>query len=181
MDFDRIFDDLEGRLVHLEGEELRATSEELARAERAQVTLEDRFRAAVGTDLTLRLTEGTDVVGTLAESGPEWLWLELRESAGRALVPVAAVDLVIGLTLRARPAPPSRRRPPSLASRLRELARDREVLRIETSSGAVRGRIETVGQDAVDVIGRPADDGPGSGRGTHLSIPLRSLQLVLVL
>lgn len=181
MDFDRIFEDLEGRLVHLEGEELRATSEELARAERAQVSLEDRLRAAIGTEVTVRLVDGTDVIGTLTETAPTWLGMRLTEGGRRALVPTEAIDLLLGIGVRARPAPESARASRTVRSPLRELARDREILRIRTRSGAIRCRIVAVGQDAIDVLSLPAGDGSGASSGSRMVIPTRSLCVVVVL
>src|SRR5690625_1065819 len=82
MRFDRIFGDLEGRFVHQEQEEIRAVSEELARAERAQLALADRLRAAGDRPITIHLEQDLRVTGSVEEVG--WDWLELREQASGA-------------------------------------------------------------------------------------------------
>src|SRR5690625_7783485 len=98
MRFDRIFEDLEGRFVHQEQEEIRAVSEELARAERAQLALADRLRAAGDRPITIHLEQDLRVTGPVEEVG--WEWLELREQARGAtvMVPPARSPRICGLS-----------------------------------------------------------------------------------
>src|SRR5699024_12389598 len=63
MRFERIFEDLEGQFAHHQQEEARAVSEELTRAEQAQLTLADRLRGAEGRRLTLHLGGAVRVSG----------------------------------------------------------------------------------------------------------------------
>jgi hypothetical protein len=168
MRFERIFEDLEGRLEHHEQQEVRAVSEDLARAERAQLTLADRLRGAEE-----RLS------GTVQEVGAEWVGLRESRSAQRAVVPLGAIGIVEGLSSRARPAEESLRSPLGLGSVLREIARDRSVVRLETTAGTVLGRIAAVGADALDVLSLPTGESssvPGSAR---LTVTTASLLAVL--
>lgn len=179
MRFERIFEDLEGRLEHHEQEELRAVSEDLARAERAQLTLADRLRGAGERELAVHVGTGLRLVGTVQEVGEEWVALREVRSAQRALLPLRAIGIVEGLSSRARPAEESLRSPLGLGSVLREIARDRSVVRLETTSGTVLGRIAAVGADTLDVLSLPTGESssvPGSAR---LTVTVASLLAVL--
>lgn len=179
MRFERIFEDLEGRLEHHEQEERRAVSEDLARAERAQLTLADRLRGAGERELTLHVGAGLRLAGTVQEVGAEWLSLREARTAQRAVVPLAAIGIVEGLSSRARPAEETLRSPLGLGSVLREIARDRSTVRLETTAGTVLGRIAGVGADAMDVLSLPTGESssvPGSAR---LTVTMSSLLAVL--
>ena len=179
MRFERIFEDLEGRFEHHEQEELRAVSEDLARAERAQLTLADRLLGAGRRELTLHVGSGLRLAGAVEEVGAEWVSLRETRTAQRAVVPLAAIGIVEGLSSRARPAEESLRSPLRLGSVLREIARDRSVVRLETTAGTVLGRIAGVGADALDVLSLPTGESssvPGSAR---LTVTMSSLLAVL--
>src|SRR5690625_7490756 len=85
MRFDRIFEDLEGRFVHQEQEEIRAVSEELARAERAQLALADRLRAAGDRPITIHLEQDLRVTGSVEEVGWDWRELPAQASGARGV------------------------------------------------------------------------------------------------
>ena len=179
MRFERIFEDLEGRFEHHEQEELRAVSEDLARAERAQLTLADRLRGAGRRELTLHVGSGLRLAGAVEEVGAEWVSLRETRTAQRAVVPLAAIGIVEGLSSRARPAEESLRAPRRRGSVLREVARDRSGVRLETTAGTVLGRIAGVGADALDVLSLPTGESssvPGSAR---LTVTMSSLLAVL--
>jgi hypothetical protein len=94
-------------------------------------------------------------------------------------VPLGAIGIVEGLSSRARPAEESLRSPLGLGSVLREIARDRSVVRLETTAGTVLGRIAAVGADALDVLSLPTGESssvPGSAR---LTVTTASLLAVL--
>ena len=61
---------------------VRAVSEDLTRAELAQLTLADRFRGAEGHRLTLHLGATLRVSGTVQEVGSDWV--VLAEAGGGA-------------------------------------------------------------------------------------------------
>lgn len=167
MRFERIFEDLEGRLAHHEQQEMRAVSEDLTRAERAQLTFEDRLRGSQGARLTLHLDAGSRVIGVLEHVGAGWV--ALRESAGPVIVPLPRIALVDGLRGRARPAGDSLVGEMGLGAMLRRIARDRSTVRLETTAGALVGRISAAGADAVDLQTLPTGESgvvPGSGRIT---------------
>lgn len=157
MRFERIFEDLEGQFAHQREEEMRAVSEELTRAERARLTLADRLRGAQGRRLTLHLATSARVAGVVQEVGPDWVALSDGAGTARAVVPHAAVGIVDGLSPRARPAEESLLSPLGLGTVLREIARDRSVVRVETTAGMLVGRIAAVGADSLDL--RPVPTG----------------------
>lgn len=178
MRFDRIFEDIEGRFDHEEREELRAIAEDLTRAERAQVTLADRIRAAAGRPVVLHLGAGLRVRGEVEEVGPDWVLLR-REAADRALVPLSAVAMAEGLGSRARPDEQGSARL-QLAGMLRHAARDRDLVRLETEVGTVVGRLAAVGADALELLSTPTGESspvPGTAR---VVLALSSLRLVLL-
>ncbi|MFC7376300.1 hypothetical protein ACFQS2_04230 [Brachybacterium sp. GCM10030267] len=169
MRFERIFDDLEGRFAHHEREEMRAVSEDLARAERAQLTLADRLRGAGEHSITLHLGQSLRLSGVVEDVGQEWLSLREEGSGQRAVVPLGAIALVQGLSTRARPPEESLRSPLGLGSVLRAIARDRSTVRLETAAGSITARIAAVGADTVDVNSLPTGESgtvPGSTRIT---------------
>jgi len=180
MRFERIFDDLEGQFAHQQQEEVRAVSEDLTRAEQAQLTLSDRLRGAGAHPVTLHLDEALRVGGTVAEVGQGWVALAGEGGARKAVVPFAAIALVEGLPSRVRPAEESLRSPLGLGSVLREIARDRSVVHLETAAGSVIGRIAAVGADTVDLRSLPTGESmavPGSSR---ITVTIPALRAVLL-
>lgn len=170
MRFERIFDDLEGQFAHHERQEMRAVSEDLTRAERAQLTLYDRLRGSDGAVLTLHLGTSTLVRGAVELVGDGWVVLREASRAGMLLVPVRRIALVEGLPGRARPGSTGEAvRELPLGALLRRIARDRATVRAETAAGTLVGRISTVGADAFDLQTIPTGESsavPGSGRVT---------------
>ncbi|ASK64909.1 hypothetical protein CFK39_02635 [Brachybacterium avium] len=180
MRFERIFEDLEGQFAHHQQEEVRAVSEDLTRAEQAQLTIADRLRGAQGLGLTLHLAAGFRVSGVVREVGAEWVALAARSGARSAVIPLAAIAMVEGLPSRARLVEDSLRSPLGLGSVLREIARDRAVVRLEASGGSVIGRIAAVGADALDISSLPTGESttvPGSARITVAFSALQAVQL----
>ena len=140
MRFERIFEDLEGRFAHHEQQEMRAVSEDLARAERAQLTLADRLRGAGTQLLTLHVGSGLRLSGSVDEIGADWVTLRDGPGGQRTVIPLGAIVLVHGLPTRARLPEESLLSPLGLGSVLREIARDRTIVRLETTVGGVIGR-----------------------------------------
>lgn len=180
MRFERIFEDLEGQFAHHQQEEARAVSEDLTRAEQAQLTLADRLRGALGCRLTLHLGTAVRASGVVQEVAAQWVALAAEGGGRSAIVPLAAVVMVEGLPSRARLAEDSVSSVRGLGSVLREIARDRSVVRLETTGGAVIGRIAAVGADALDIRSLPTGEQtavPGSERLTVAFAALRLVQL----
>lgn len=179
---ERMFDDLEGRLAHLESQEMRATAEDLARAERAQVPLPDRLRGALGTVIAVHLAPGLVSSGELTEVGEDWIGL--GADGRRVLVPIPAIALLEGLPSKVRAAPRAVIPPPSLRQVLRGISRDRALVRVETPAGSATGRISAVGGDAFDLARRPTGERgalPRSGAtGSVATVPLTAVRLIAV-
>ena len=99
MRWESLFADMEAQLAAARLADVRADVAELARAERASITLAARARASVGRPVRV-LVGGSDVVeGELIDAAPEWLLLA-TSPVRRALVPLACR----GGGRRARPA-----------------------------------------------------------------------------
>ena len=180
MRFERIFEDLEGRFAHYEEEEMRAVAEELGRAERAQLTLADRLRGADGRTLTLRLGASLRLTGTVDRVGPDWVVrTDATGPAQQAVVPLAASTTVEGLPARARTAPEGIGSALGLGSVLRGIARDRSVVRLETTAGQLVGRLAAVGADTVDVRSLPTGEHVTAAAGGLLTIATASVLAVL--
>jgi len=177
-----MFDDLEGRFEHMESLEMRALSDELARTERAQVHLADRFRAAVARPLRLHLDGGLTVEGLLEDSGEDWVRLRPPAEPGPAIVLLDRIVLVEGLRQRARPRSESlAQRPRSLGAVLRGIARDRSLVRLHTRIGSCHGRLRGVGADALDVRTSPTGESTRLPGGQDIVLPLGGLLVVQVL
>ena len=180
MRFERIFDDLEGQFAHHRQEEVRAVSEELTRAEQAQLTLADRLRGAEDQRVTLHLGPALRVAGTVQDVGAGWVSLAGEGGRLRAVTPLAAIALMEGLPSRALPMGDAVLSPLGLGSILREIARDRSVVRVETAAGGVIGRIAAVGADTLDVRTLPTGEPtpvPGSARITVSTAALLAVLL----
>lgn len=165
-----LFDDLEQQAA---GQALVERDEEvagLAVAEYAAVPLAARLHASVGQPVTV-LLGGETVRGELDRVGTDCLLLR-AEHPGRVrrlLVPLAAVDLVGGLSGRAVavPARPLQARL-GITAVLRRLSEERVPCRFRVRTGQVDGIPARVGADFCEVAGA---DG-AAHRGV---VPLRAL------
>lgn len=147
-----LFGDLEAQADAQSAAELDALVPELTRAEHATMTLADRFRAVIGSGVTVELLDGEPLRGVVREAADEWVLLQgvRPEPAGRHVVPLGAVAGVQGLARQAAPAA-SRRDAVGLGTLLRALQRDRVRVAVRTLRGAVTGRVARVGRDHLDV------------------------------
>lgn len=181
MSMERMFEDLEARMDHLEAQEIRASAEELSRAERAQLTLDARLRAAIGLPLRVHTVTGDVVEGPLAAVGADWLVLGASEDSGpRILVPLGALAMAEGLPSRVRPAPGGPLPERSLGSVLRMLARDRDLVRVVVRGGSVTGRIASVGRDAMDLVSQPTGERGAVAPGAPVAVALGAIVVVEV-
>jgi hypothetical protein len=155
--WEQLFADLEAQLAAGRAADARWDVAELTRAERSRVGLVDRLRATVGARVRVVTGPGAAVEGLLVDAAAEWLLLDVG-GARRAVVPVAAIQVVDGLG--ARVAPPARRLESALGLGhvLRALVRDRVVATVRTSAGEHVGRLERVGADHVEIA---LDSPPG--------------------
>jgi len=161
MRWEALFADMEAQLAAGRLAEVRADVAELARAERASVTLAARARASVGLPVRVLIAGGDTVTGELVDAAPEWLLLAVPAS-GRALVPAAVVAGVSGLVGHAAPAPGAVESRLGLAHALRALARDRAVVRVDVGATELVGRVDRVGADHLDL----GDVGDATGRAS---------------
>lgn len=151
---DLLLADLSGELEAERRAEQLLEAGELAEAEAATVTLEDRWRARIGAELALVLPGGDDVVGTVLDANAHWLLL--AEGERRALVPSRAVVGVRGLARSAGAAGVVAARY-SFAAALRRIARSGAVVRLDDAAGGRTGRILRVGADHLDLRADPGD------------------------
>lgn len=183
MSLERMFEDLEGRLAHLEAQQMRATAEDLARGERAQVPLVDRLRGAMGARLVVHGEPGVVVDGRLADVGDGWIGLVENATAARNLVPLGAITLIEGLAARVRPEVPAPLGRQNLRQVLRDISRDRSVVRVATRAAVITGRIAGVGGDAIDLSRSPTGERGATGRSAAIAdvtVPLGAILLVTV-
>lgn len=173
MRWERLFEDLEAQLAAAQAHEARVDLVELVRAERAGVRLADRLRASIG--LSLRVQVGSVpgepdavVAGDLVDMGADWLLLAER-AAGRALVPLVAVQAVGGLAPYVAPEETSAVARLGLPSALRALSRDRVEVAVSTGSRTIVGRLDRVGADHVDVT---------ASTGPPWTVPVAALRVV---
>ena len=157
--WERLFEDLEAQLDAARAQEARLGVVELVRAERASTGLADRVRASRGLPLCVHVgllpgdPDGA-VAGDLVDIGSDWLLIAER-TAGRALVPLAAVQAVSGLAPYVSPKDTSVHARLGLPHALRALARDRVEVAVSTQSRTLVGRLDRVGADHCDVTPAP--------------------------
>lgn len=174
MNMDRFLHDLEAQFDALEGEERRGQAEDVARAERARITLRDRLRGAIGHDVRIDLASarGLCATGIIVEVGDGWFLV--RERNEESLIPLSAVEAIDGLAARAREARTGAIGEVTFGSRLRQWARDRSQVRIWTVHHERRGVIAAVGADHVEVSSSPRD-GQGRERESRVLMAFSSL------
>jgi len=151
--WDALFADLAAQGEALEWAELDSEVAERVRGEIGGLSLVDRARAAVGTELRLRLRGQLDVGGQLVGAGPDWLLL--HEPDGREVL------IAIAQLMSARGLPRSSAAPGSsgvvesrvgIRQLLRAIARDRSAVRLHLADGSTIGAtIDRVGADFVEV------------------------------
>ncbi|MFV0252331.1 MAG: hypothetical protein ACK5H2_03240 [Beutenbergiaceae bacterium] len=148
MRWDDLFADLAGQWQA----QARAASEdeirELAHAEAAGIRLVDRIRGLRGAPITVRLADGVDLRGSVADAADEWLLL--ADGERRHLIPVAAVAAIWPLA-GAAPASSRVERALGLGYLLRGLAAERHRVQVRTRAGEHQGTIVRVGADHLDL------------------------------
>lgn len=161
MRWEALFDDLEHQFAQAARADADEEVVDLTEAEIAQVSLMDRLRARRGLEVALRLSDGSDVRGTVVDAAVQWLLV--ADAGRRVLVPASAVVTARSLGHAAPQAPVVERRL-RLTHVLRALAREEAVVVVRTSAGDIRGRITRVAADHVDV-----DVGPGAATALALA------------
>ena len=172
--WDALFGDLEAQLGAATAQDRAHEVAELTRAERATVLLADRLRASHGDGVTVAVRSGARVHGVLVDVGAAWLLV--ADARREHLVPLAAVVSVTGLRDGAAPPEASALRRLGLGHVLREIARDRSVVRVVTLAATAQGRIDAVGADHLDLA--VALDDSGRPTGARQAITFAGLDLV---
>lgn len=150
-----LFDDLEGEADRERRADLAACAAELLRAERAAVTLAERLDAHRGRQVVVRVAGGMVVRGALLDAGPHWVLVD--EGGTQALVPAGAIVAVCGLGRPAGPAAGQVALRLDLRHALRALARDRAFVRVFADEVELRGTIDRVGADHLDLAAHDTD------------------------
>ncbi|MDM8083845.1 hypothetical protein QUV83_03575 [Cellulomonas cellasea] len=170
MRWEALFADLEAQFAAQSAAELDAQVAELTRAERATVVISDRLRDALGAHLSVRLRGGTVAEGRVLDAAPQWLLLGAH--GRQALIPLAAVVVVAGLTRSVAPGPGVVEGRLTLGHALRALARDRVLVQVEVDGAELTGRIERVGADHLDLS---VGHGEVARRGGLVAVPFAAL------
>ena len=162
MRWDALFDDMEQQLAAASAQDQRQEAADLTRSERASVLLTDRLRGGLGSSVTLTVRSGTAVRGELTDVGAAWVLIV--DGRRQHLVPVGAIATAAGLPPTSAPPPGTVVRRLGLGHALRAVARDRDLVRVTTVSGAApQGRIDAVGADHLELAGVFEDSGRPNG------------------
>ncbi|WP_432482152.1 hypothetical protein [Kineococcus esterisolvens] len=168
MRWDDLFADLDARLAHARRMEQESEVADRWAADVASVDLLGRLLATDG-ELSVQLSDGSWVSGRTRAAGPGWVLLVAGSPVRRqVLVPTAAVCALRGLARNSVPpgAVTARR---TLALALRALSSAGVGVLVRTRAGEVRGRLDRVGADHVDVVV------PAEGHRAVLTVPFASL------
>ena len=155
MRWNDLFSDLEGQLASARTSEFESGVRDLAQAERATVRLAERLASSVSAQVTLTLRGGIHVSGVVSDVTGAWVLL--TEGKREQLVPLGAIVMARGVGHRASSLGAVAARL-GLGHALRALAREGAPIIVLTSGGEVRGRIDQVGADHLDL----APDGGGA-------------------
>lgn len=167
-----LFADLELQLDVAQARDRLDDVPDMTRAERAGVALAARLRAhADAGEVVVTVRGGERCRGRLVDVGPQWVLL--ADGPREHLVPLDAIALVSGLGDAAAPADGPVGSRLRLGHALRAVARDRSVVRAQTTGGDVIGRVDAVGTDHLDVaLVRPDDGRP---TGARCAVPWSAL------
>lgn len=170
-----LFQDLELELDGLHRQQNEAETREQIRTQAAEISLADRLRGNVGSDLAVVTIGGHRIVGSLSTCYPQWCLI--ARAGSEALVPLRAIVAITGL--KQRTAPPARPTAQRLTfgHALRGLARDRAQVAIETRGGQFQGVFNQIGQDwaQLRLLNQPGDQ----ARGTEVTLAHEAMCVVL--
>ena len=161
MRWDSLFDDFEAQLASAARLDQEAQVADIVRAEQAGVGMAERLRGHGDAPVELVLRAGVRVRGRISQVADAWFVVDSAPHS--VLVPMGSVVAASGLGRGARSETSTVRRSLSLASGLRALARDRAFVSCLADGGAgephtVRGTIDTVGRDYLELAVRRGDD-----------------------
>ncbi|TQS42893.1 hypothetical protein [Cryptosporangium phraense] len=174
-----LFADAEAQFEALRRDEMASEAADRTRREFALVSLVDRLRGSVGSELEVWLPDAS-LTGVLARVGPDWMALSAG-GAREVVIPLAAVVAVEGLSpaTAADPVGPVEARM-DLRFVLRRLARDRTPVRLALPGGkSLSGTIDRVGRDFLE-LAEHSETEPRRARAVRAvrSVPLAALMAV---
>lgn len=174
MQWDRLFEDLEGQLASEWEAERAALDAESERLRIARLGLHARLRTlcAVGAEVTVDLASGRRVPILLHALGADWIAATSRSASGAQTTPstlliplhaITAVTLDHGMVLasleEAAPSDRSLRERMTLGFVLRDLARRRVAVHVSTvAAEEVHGTIDRAAADHLDIAVHDAGD-----------------------
>jgi len=169
---------MEAQLAARERLDLEAEIAERALVDAARVELADRLRGSLGLSIRVHLGSGSAFEGELSHAGSEAL--VLNEPHHQVLIPYAAAARYAGLSRLAVPEPSAVRRRLGLGSAIRGLARNRAAATVIVVHGraetSVRGIIDTVGQDFLDLaMNQEGEDRRPANPRQVVTIPFAAL------
>lgn len=178
MRWESLFEDLEASFGAKADAELAAEIAEATRLERSSVRLSDRLRASRGQEVRLLLRGGRRIALRVGVVGEDWF--AGRQGHYEVLVPLPAVQSVVGLSRAGEQERSKTRRRLSIASPLRELVRDRATVSLLGVDGTlVEGLLMDAGRDAVDVLPSLPGEIPRKRRTEDIeTVPLSAIVLI---
>ena len=168
MRWDDLFTDLEARAAHEHRQEFEAEVADRRLRDVATVALADRLVGTCGSpgsDVALQLPDGAWVSGAVRDVGLEWV---LLLTPRQVLVPLAAVTAVRGLAAISGPPTTAVRARRTFLLAVRALSGAAVTVLVRTRAADVRGRLERVGADHVDVV-------TATGPRTVLTVPFAAV------
>lgn len=175
MEWEHLFDDLEGQLAAEWEAQRAALDAESERLRIAKLSLRDRLRVmfAGAEPLALELTTGDRWSAAPKALGADWLGVCAEGDPRLRIVPLAAVQSIgvdhgrLLSSLAEQDAAPSLRERMGFGFVLRDLARRRSPVQITTLSGAtLHGTIDRAGVDHLDLAVHDPGE-PRRARGVH--------------
>lgn len=126
------------------------TADAIAVAVYAKVPMADRVRMSVGQQVGL-IVSGRHLAGEITVAVNDAL--QLRQSTATYLIPLAAIDVITGLSARHRPASGVAQSRRTMASLARSWAEGRPEVTLAIGPTQLRGRLLRVGLDHLDLDG----------------------------
>lgn len=180
MRWDGLFADLEAQAEALGQAERAAEIEDRTRSEVARLTVVDRLRGSVGSEVRLLGLGNVILQGELRRVHSEWVLLAQphgRESIVRvgAILAVAGLDRA-ALTAAGGSVVDARL---GLSFALRRIARDRSGVRVHLVDGVLAGTVDRVGADFLELAVHP--QGEARRRSAVFEVSLLPLSGVVAL
>ncbi|WBU37818.1 hypothetical protein [Homoserinibacter sp. YIM 151385] len=163
MRWEPVFDDLEGEFAHGLAREEAALAAEEERLRFARLELAERLTGLLGAEVELQLRDGGALRLRLESVGRDWIAGRAAHGAlESALVPVPAVVGLVAeasaLEPAAAPAASGLERRLGIAVALRDLTRRRAPVELLTDRSRLRGTIDRVARDHLDLAEHELDE-----------------------